>query len=386
MVTSVSHLIRRSIHTLQSRLVLFTTIMLIISCSTLSWFFVAHQINSATGALLRNGQLLVSQLAATAQYSVYVKDSQRIQELPYGALVLEDVSYAFVVSRDNRVLGAVGKPEWKNLVGNRMEPDWLPMLAAQRAQALNQTQLPTTLNMTIRIVDGHPVMESSFLSSIQRWVAVLLGSDRPLFYDIVVPVRNTASSLERDSTLGMTLDEHPAGAESPTDLSAPLVGLVQVGFSDRQYQFLLRQLVWQVVALTVVILAIGIGIVVYISRRMIRPLNELIAVARRVASGDLSASAAARTSDEIGELAEVFNQMTTSLQSHEADLVESIRTLETKVIERTRELQGSNIRARTRSSENLARVKRVSRASHTSDLHQDACEKSAGWCDGRSGI
>ena len=65
MVTSVSNLIRRNTHTLQSRLVLFTASMLIISCSTLSWYFVAHQINSATDALLRNGALLASQLAAT---------------------------------------------------------------------------------------------------------------------------------------------------------------------------------------------------------------------------------------------------------------------------------------------------------------------------------
>ena len=167
MVTTVSNLIRRATHTLQSRLVLFTTLMLIISCSTLSWYFIAQQIDSATGALLRNGKLFASQLAATAQYSIYVKDSKRIQELLSGALVHDDVAYIFVVSRDNRVLGAVGKPEWKNMIGNRMEPDWLPLLAAQRAVAFNQTELLSTLNTTIRIVDSHPTKELSFLSSTQ---------------------------------------------------------------------------------------------------------------------------------------------------------------------------------------------------------------------------
>jgi signal transduction histidine kinase len=335
--------------------------MLIISCSTLSWYFIAQQIDSATGALLRNGKLFASQLAATAQYSIYVKDSTRIQELLSGALVHDDVAYIFVVSRDNRVLGAVGKPEWKNMIGNRMEPDWLPLLAAQRAVAFNQTELLPTLNTTIRIVDGHPTKELSFLSSAKRWAAVLLGSDLPLFYDIVVPVRNTASSLARDFTLGSTLDEHPAGADSPRDLPAPLVGLVQVGFTDYQYQFLLRQLAWQVAIITGVIIAVGIGIVVYIARRMTRPLNELIAVARQVASGDLSASVTSRSSDEIGKLTEVFNQMTTSIRSREADLVEWTRTLETKVGERTRELQDANVRL-----QELDRVKTslVSNASH----------------------
>jgi two-component system sensor histidine kinase BarA len=361
MVTTASRLIHRATHTLQSRLVLFTAIMLIISCSALSGYFVAHQITSSTDALLQNGRVLASQLAATTQYSVYVKDSRRIQELISGALALDDVAYIFVVSRDNRILGAVGKHEWKSLTGSRVESDWLPILAAQRAEALHQTEPLTTLNRTIRIVDGHPLMESSFLSSTQRWAAVLLGSDRPLFYDIIVPIRNTGASIDLDPALGLTLDERPSGAASSTDLSASLAGLVQVGFTDRQHQFLLRQLVWQIAILTTAILAIGIGIVAYISRRMTQPLNELITVARQVASGDLSASVASRSSDEIGELAKVFNQMTTSLQSREADLVESTRTLEIKVGERTHELQEANTRL-----QELDRLKTslVSNASH----------------------
>lgn len=361
MVTTASRLIRTATHTLQSRLVLFTAIMLIISCSTLSWYFVAHQINSSTDALLQNGRVLASQLAATTQYSVYVKDSRRIQELISGALALDDVAYIFVVSRDNGVLGAVGKPEWKRLIGSRMESDWWPILLAQRAEALHQTEPLTTVNRTIRIVDGRPIMESSVLSSTQRWAAVLLGSDRPLFYDIIVPIRNTGASIDLDPALGLTFDERPSGAASSTDLSPPLAGLVQVGFTDRQHQLLLRQLVWQIAILTTAILAIGIGIVAYISRRMTQPLNELIAVARQVGAGDLSASVTFRSSDEIGELSKVFNQMTTSLQSREADLLESTHTLETKVGERTRELQDANVRL-----QELDRVKTllVSNASH----------------------
>lgn len=361
MVTSVANLIRRNTHTLQSRLVLFTTIMLIMSCSALSWYFIAQQINSATDTLLRNGKVLASQLAATTQYSVYVKDTRRIQELISGTLALDDVAYVFVVSRDNRVLGAVGKPTWKSLIGNRMESEWLPLLAAQRAEAFNLTPPSTALNRTIRIVDGHPVTKSSVLSSIQRWAVVLLGSDRPVFYDIVVPVRNITASLDLDPTLGLTLDEHPSGVASSTDRSSPLVGLVQVGFTDHQHQSFLRQLVWQVVILTGVIITVGIGIVVYIARRMTQPLNELIEVVRQVASGDLSASVESRSSDEIGELAKVFNQMTASLQSRDADLAESTRTLETKVFDRTRELREANARL-----QELDRLKTslVSNASH----------------------
>ena len=361
MVATVSRLIRQNTHTLRSRLVLFTVMMVIMSCSTLSWYFVNRQIDSAADTLLKSGELLGSQLAATAQYSIYVKDTRRLQELLRGALALEDVSYIFVSSRDNHVLGAAGKPDWKRLVGNRMASDWLPWLAARRSEALEQKERPAATTKILRIVNGQPVTESSFLSSAGRWFAVLFGSDRPLFYDIVIPVRSSPLSVEPDLALGLTLDETPIGADAPPDLSTSLSGVVQVGLTDRAHQSLLRQLVWQVAVITVAIIMFGIVIVMYIARRMTHPLNQLAVVAREVGAGNLSASVTSYSSDEIGELSRVFNQMTTSLQSREQELKDLNRTLEAKVERRTYDLKEANQRL-----QELDRLKTalVSNASH----------------------
>ena len=361
MVTSPFPLLRRHTHTLQSRLVLFTGILLILSCSTLSWYFIARQIDSATDALLRKGDQLASHLAIAAQHSITVKDTRRIQELITGTFMPDEMSYVFVASQDNQIIGAIGSPAWKSLSRDRMEPDWLPLLHAKRDEVIRQAQVLATVRSTIRIVDGRPITEMGALCFIQQWGAVLLGIDHPLVYDIVVPVKSTRSSRELDPVFDLLSDSDLSTPAMPSDSSVPLTGLVQVGLTDRQQQTLLRELVLRGTIATVVIIAIGIGTVVYIARRMTGPLNELIAVARHVRDGDLSHSVASRTSDEIGELAGVFNQMTASLRCHEAEVTESARVLEAMVAERTRELQQANVRL-----QELDRVKTalVSNASH----------------------
>ena len=358
MVATVSRLIRHNTHTLRSRLVLFTTLMLIVSCSTLSWYFVSRQIDAATEALLKNGEQLASQLAATTQYSVIVKDSRRIQELIRSTLALDDVAYVFVASRGNTLLGAVGTQELRQLAGNRMASDWLPLLKSRRAQALSaQGELSP---ISIHVVDGQPVTESSFLSTTGQWISVLLGSDRPRVFDLVVLIRKVELA-EPDPTLGLTLDEMGNGTESPHDFSASLYGVVQVGLTDRHHQQLLRSLVGQIILITLSILAIGLAIVTYFAKRITQPLNELSAAARQIGAGNLSATAIVQSSDEIGELAQVFNQMTISLQSREQELIDLNRTLETKVESRTYDLKEANERL-----QELDRLKTalVSTASH----------------------
>lgn len=361
MVMSHSPLLRRHTHTLQSRLVLFTAILLVASCSALSWYFITRQIDSATVALLQKGEQLASHLALVARHSITVKDTRRIQELVTGVFIPDEMSYLFVTSQDNQVIGAIGAPAWKNLSRDRMEQDWLPLLQAKRVEAIRQARVPAIMRSSIHIVDGRPVTEMGALCFIQRWGAVLLGIDHPLLYDIVVPVRSIRPSRELDPAFDLLSDPDLSTPAISSDSSTPLVGLVQIGLTDRQQQTLIRALILQGIIATVVIIAIGIGAVVYIARRMTEPLNELIAVARHIRDGDLSDSVVPQTSDEIGELADVFNQMTASLRFHETEIAESARILETKVTERTRELQQANVRL-----QELDRVKTalVSNASH----------------------
>jgi GAF domain-containing protein/HAMP domain-containing protein len=73
-------------------------------------------------------------------------------------------------------------------------------------------------------------------------------------------------------------------------------------------------------------------IAVLIARTITNPIISLTQTAQKISAGDISQRAAVRSSNEIGTLAQAFNQMTTQLQ-------ETLGTLEEQVAARTRRLE-----------------------------------------------
>lgn len=85
------------------------------------------------------------------------------------------------------------------------------------------------------------------------------------------------------------------------------------------------------VGLQAVILVLGVGFAVIVTRSITEPLSHLVRTAHRATAGDLTAQAQVASSDEVGELAEAFNRMTTRVR----ELVDS---LESQVQARTADL------------------------------------------------
>ncbi|MDQ4026181.1 MAG: cell wall metabolism sensor histidine kinase WalK, partial [Actinomycetota bacterium] len=80
--------------------------------------------------------------------------------------------------------------------------------------------------------------------------------------------------------------------------------------------------------LFVVAMAVGAVAIVlawYSGRRITRPIQQLTATAVRVREGDLTAKAVVQGDDEVGQLGETFNEMTTSLVRMTDDLREAAR-------------------------------------------------------------
>jgi len=72
---------------------------------------------------------------------------------------------------------------------------------------------------------------------------------------------------------------------------------------------------------------------------VMRPVKRLRAAMERAGAGDLSARVPVRTSDEMGDLARSWNEMSGELQRAREDLEGMNRTLEERVQEKTRELE-----------------------------------------------
>lgn len=74
--------------------------------------------------------------------------------------------------------------------------------------------------------------------------------------------------------------------------------------------------------ISLIIVGIAVWIALAVADRLVRPVGELVAAARRVEGGDLTARVAAPTTqDEVGTLANAFNAMTRRLQQQTSALV-----------------------------------------------------------------
>ena len=93
------------------------------------------------------------------------------------------------------------------------------------------------------------------------------------------------------------------------------------------------QLQFNVALLLVSLLMVGVTvwIALAVADRLVRPVGELVDAARRVTGGDLSARVPDRRSaDEVGTLAQAFNQMTGRLEEQNTDLLTANDQLENR--------------------------------------------------------
>ncbi|HAD04385.1 MAG: two-component sensor histidine kinase [Desulfuromonadales bacterium GWC2_61_20] len=107
-----------------------------------------------------------------------------------------------------------------------------------------------------------------------------------------------------------------------------------------------------------ILLTLGLLLVLFASLRgltvslVTRPLQQLLDHTRRLARGELEGKVAAIRKDEIGELAESFNDMTANLRQARDELRNWGETLEVRVAERAEEIQ--EIQHRLMHAERLA--------------------------------
>ena len=92
------------------------------------------------------------------------------------------------------------------------------------------------------------------------------------------------------------------------------------------------------IALLLVLLCLLAAFAVYflLAHRLLRPIDELLATAENFSAGDLSRRSSIQRNDEIGRMAQVFNQLADRMQSLVADL-------EQTVVQRTEELRRTNL-------------------------------------------
>jgi len=299
---------------LRTKFVLFISLVIIAVCSGLSWYFIRQQADSMTRSLLNEGSILVKNLAHNGRYGVVAKDLLLLDQLIKGVMEVEEGVYVVFTGPDGTQLAAMSK--------RNTYPD------PAHAQALYGS-------------DSSDVTITSFTAG--------NGGQREVLYDFALPIRRGNERQAPFPLLSLETEERQPGTSGTTESPSRVYGVVQIGLTGERMNQSLNRMIGNVVLITIIVIMGGILATVLLTRRITTPLKSLVLVAKQVAGGDLSATVAPTTHDEVGQLTTAFDQMTQSLTDRDLAVKQAYReleqlnqTLEQRVQQRTRELQTAN--------------------------------------------
>src|SRR5437762_1557867 len=284
-----------------------------------------------------------------ADLSIYVHDANGAAQ-DHGLDFVELVNYDAMLISSAQYPSRVGyKNEWVT-----EKSDWSDSLAF-----LKKEELPTEVQLSLCSVRTQPNapkpfyiiggrrLDKNFLASL-----VLPTGMRALIYTNLDPSFAAASLLgdkidadqaERFAPLVEQLQKQPqpvvrtiewtrdpADAETfhaipLTGRNNELLGIFFVGSARRELVQLTREILKSAGAVAAAALLVGLIVSFWISARITRPVEKLAEGAREVAIGRWDTRIEVRGSDEVGQLAIAFNDMTRTLASQKERLLQTER-------------------------------------------------------------
>jgi two-component system, NtrC family, nitrogen regulation sensor histidine kinase NtrY len=148
------------------------------------------------------------------------------------------------------------------------------------------------------------------------------------FQPIIEHIQKQATPEMLVKTIQWTSD--PASAETfhaqpLTGRHDELLGVLLLGSPQRQPVLLRRQILRTAALVAFAAILIGLLLAWWVSKRITRPVEELANGAREVASGRWETQIDVQGNDEVGQLAEAFNNMTNTLAAQREKLVQTER-------------------------------------------------------------
>jgi signal transduction histidine kinase len=164
---------------------------------------------------------------------------------------------------------------------------------------------------------------------------VLAHSD-PARYPMGEPLAADSARPANEATAGTRLSSVRLGRETVHELTAPIVldkqpiGVARVGITTRHLEATVARITRDILLITSALGALGVALGFVISRRMTRPLRELVHAVDRIGAGRLDEPIAVTTreKDEIGRLADRFTVMAQRLRDNVREIQATKQYLE----------------------------------------------------------
>jgi len=282
---------------LREKFVLVVSLVIVSSMLIISGYLIKRQNEIYHQELENRGQALVANLAYNAEFGVILESEADLNDLLKGVARVDDIVYAIVSAEDGRILAKIGIDEIERLndYQDKAEIHDAPDKYTQRH---------------------------------------FYDSDGIEYIEISYPVQTRRQQVSREN-LGTVfgIQDDSYGLDTET------IGTVRLALTTANLAEEITRSQTAAIILTIMVVFSAIIIMTAFVRIITQPIKTLVEVTDQISKGDLSKSVNISRRDEIGLLAESFNRMIESLKESQQEIEEYNRTLEAKIIERTRELE-----------------------------------------------
>jgi len=131
-----------------------------------------------------------------------------------------------------------------------------------------------------------------------------------------------------------------------------IIGILYVGMLEKPYIDITKRVMFTFIIMAFFCVILLLVILYFSTTKITNPLKSMVVATQVISKGNMAHRVKVNSKDEIGYLAESFNQMTANLETANEKLIEWGKTLEKKVEERTKELR--EMQAHLIQSEKLA--------------------------------
>ena len=323
---------------LRMKFVVLFSLILIITCSSLSWYFIESRRHAMTDSLEELGTILLTNTVRNEHFriaGVVLEDRVTLDQFVQSLMAIDHIVYVVITTADGRILDQQSKRTQKP--SNRsLQPAPQPVYPNDRiSESLLQAPLTTPL-MTQLIFSSEQTLTPQDESS--DWLLPFLLREETL-YDFAMPVLRGSVTETAMPQLSAEVEENRVPLPMKHSL---VVGLVRIGITDAQTKKALLEIVHNVSLLTILIIMAGLFSASLLTSRITTPLRILANSARQLAKGnDAPVALLASTHDEVGELTDMFNVMTQSLHDRNQAITMNIKTIRRQVVHLTTVHQAS---------------------------------------------
>lgn len=317
---------------LRAKFVLFFSLILAIACSSLSLYYIGERQAAMTDNLKQLGTILLTNVVRNDQFryaGLVAEDRVTLQQFTDGLMAVQDVVYVVITGSDGTVLAQHTKGTRQSSVSlvrsvdHPLFPD--SQIAKQFFHSSSASPLMTRLSI------------SSKLGNRFGWEEIV--------YDFAMPVVRAVD--DRTSPLPFSIQLDEGSVSSSSTRPALVSGVVQIGLTDAYLKDALATMIRNILIFTTLIIGAGALGAHLLTLRITKPLSSLAGVARQVAEGHSPVPLTPTTHDEVGQLTNMFNLMTHSLQERSLSITANLATIKHQVSQLTTLHQVSAAIART---------------------------------------